>query len=127
MKNKFINKKVKLDGLTFASKKEARFYLYFKGLERDGKISHLQTQVRFDFPINGEILRYADSNRPLTYYADFTYIENEILVVVDVKCAVFKGKLTEAQKKRRAALIRPEYKIKKALMKSVHGISVVEV
>lgn len=126
-RSKYRNKKTVVDGLKFGSKKEARYYLHLRNLEREGKIRDLKTQVRFDFTIEGKMFRYVDSNRPVTYYADFTYIEDGKLKVVDVKCEVFKGRLTEAQKKRKAALIRPEYKLKKALMMSVHNILIEEV
>ena len=109
-KSKYGNKKTKIGQLTFDSKKEARRYLVLQDLEKRGLIHDLRTQVRFKFPINGELLRYVDSNRAITYVADFTYFSGQDeLTVEDVKG--FKTR---------------DYLIKKALMMSVHGVVVKE-
>jgi len=108
---KYNNKKTEYDGITFDSRKEARVYSNLKFLESRGDITSLKCQVKFDFPINGNALRYVDSNRVIKYIADFEYFDmygNR--KVVDVKG--FKTR---------------DYLIKKALMMACHGIYILEV
>lgn len=108
---KYRNKKTKVDGITFDSKKEAAHYQKLKFMESQGLIFKLQCQVKFDFVINGFALRYVDSNRVLKYIADFEYFTpNGERKIVDVK-----GMKTR------------DYLIKRALMLAVHGILVEEV
>lgn len=110
-KRKYRNKKVASNGLKFDSQKEARYYGYLLGLQNDGKIHGLKTQVKFDFNINGSLLRYVDSNRVLKYIADFEYFTSDgVRKVVDVKG--FKTR---------------DYLIKKALMMAVHNIIIEEI
>ena len=109
--SKYKNKRVEVDGIKFSSQKEAREYLRLKQLEKIGDIKGLKLQVKFDFKINGDYLRYVDSNRVIKYVADFEYFDmygNR--KVVDVKG--FKTR---------------DYLIKKALMISCHGILVIEI
>lgn len=111
LRSKYRNKKTKIGELTFDSKKEARYYEYLKLLQSQGKIHGLEMQVRFKFPINGVNLRYVDSNREITYVADFVYFNSEgQRVVCDVK-----GFKTDV------------YKFKKAMMLAVNGILIEEV
>lgn len=108
---KYGNRKVSGGGNKFASKKEALFFLKLRDLEAAGKIHGLKCQVKFKFPINGQNVRYPESNRELSYIADFEYFTSEgIRKVVDVK-----------------GLKTRDYKIKRALMLAVHGILVIEV
>jgi hypothetical protein len=102
---KFRNKPVTVDGIRFDSKAEARRYGELKLLERTGKISDLKLQDTFDLPVNGVVV--------CSYRADFTYVEDDNLVVEDVKSA--------------ATSKNPVYRIKKKLMKVVHGIDIREV
>jgi hypothetical protein len=108
---KYKNTPTFVDDQRFDSKKEAARYQDLKLLEKCGAISNLETQVKFEFPINGEPLRYA-SNRKVTYVADFTYVEDGQRVVEDVK-----SKITAQN---------PAYKLKRALMKACHGIVIRE-
>ena len=48
MKNKYHNKKVTVDGITFDSVKEARRYSELILLQRAGKIKDLRRQVKFE-------------------------------------------------------------------------------
>lgn len=59
--------KTEIDGITFASRAEARRYMDLKLLERAGKISNLQTQPKFPLIITGTKIG--------TYIADFSYID----------------------------------------------------
>lgn len=110
-RSKYRNKKTVVGGQKFDSKKEAREYGRLKLLESRGDITALKCQVKFDFPINGKLVRFVDSNRVMHYVADFEYFDmygNR--KVVDVKG--FKTR---------------DYLIKKALMMAVHGILIQEV
>ncbi len=106
---KYGSKKVEFDGKTFDSKKEANRYYELRLLEREGAISDLQTQVKFELipsqRINGKVVE-----RPCTYIADFVYMENGQKVVEDTKG--FKT---------------TDYIIKRKLMLYVHGIRIQEI
>lgn len=120
MGTKYHSKKINVDGIKFASKKEARRYSQLKLLERAGEISDLQLQVKFELiptqfeevEVNGKIRRGKCVERSISYYADFVYIDNSTgeTVVEDAK-----GMKTEV------------YKIKKKLMLYIHGIKIKEV
>ncbi len=109
--NKYRNKKTVIDGITFDSRKESLRWLQLKALESVGTIKDLKRQVRYQFEVDGKLIRHVKSNRPLQYVADFTYFNLlDVLVVEDVK-----GVLT------------PEYKIKAALMKYINNIEIREI
>lgn len=110
-RSKYRNKKTNVGDLKFDSKKEAREYLRLKSLQDRGDITGLKLQVKFDFTINGQVLKYVDSNRIMKYVADFEYFDMYgSRKVVDVK-----GMKTR------------DYLIKKALMMACHGILIEEV
>lgn len=125
-RSKYKAKKVTVNGITFDSKKEAARYRELSLLERAGKITELQRQVKFELipsqRIDGKVVE-----RACTYVADFVYqipyhyqYENEDgnpvfaggfeIVVEDTKG--FKTK---------------DYIIKRKLMLYVHGIQVKEI
>lgn len=107
--NKYHNKKVCYNGISFASKKEARRYSELLLLERAGVITDLQMQVPFVLipsqRINGKVVE-----RECKYIADFVYTENGKKVVEDTK-----GMRTK------------DYIIKRKLMLYIHGIQIKEV
>lgn len=110
-RSKYKNIKTVVDGITFDSKKEAAYYSRLKFMASQGLIFNLSTQIKFNFPINGQPLRYLDSNRVITYKADFEYFTSAgERKIVDVK-----GMRTR------------DYLIKRALMLAVHNIFVEEV
>lgn len=82
-RSKYFAKKVKLDGITFDSKREAAVYQQLKVLERTKKISDLVVHHRFELfaPGNGGVL----GEKVGEYEADFLFTENGELKVVDVK------------------------------------------
>ncbi len=96
--------RTEVDGITFASKKEAAHYGKLKILERAGKITNLRLQPSFRLEVNGQPI--------CKYVADFEYfdVERRELRVEDAKG--FKT---------------PAYKLKKKLMKAIHGIEICEV
>jgi hypothetical protein len=100
---KYRNKPTTVDGIVFDSKAEARHYEQLRALERNGIIRDLLLQPRFPLLVNGEKIG--------TYVADFQYTDwDGNLTVVDVK-----------------GMKTPVYKLKKRLMKAVHGITVEEI
>lgn len=105
---KYHNDKVTVGGITFDSKKEADRYCELLLLQRAGRISELQRQVKFKLlPTQRGEQR---TERPVTYIADFVYTRDGKVVVEDVK-----------------GLKTREYVIKRKLMKYFHGIEINEV
>lgn len=102
--NKFGNRKTIVDGITFASAKEARRYGELKLLERAGELAELKLQPRYPLTVNGHLI--------CTYVADFSFALPPVgnVVVEDVK-----GYRTDV------------YVMKRKLMQAVHNIDVVEV
>lgn len=103
---KYRNHPTVIDGIRFDSKKEAERYAELKLLQRCGIISDLKTQVRF------ELIPKNKNGRAVYYVCDFTYTENGVLVVEDVKSQPTRT---------------PVYRLKKRLMKEVYGIDIKEV
>lgn len=107
--NKYHNKKVQYDEMTFDSKKEYSYYLKYKLMEQVGEIKDLKMQVPFTLI---ETFKLQDKTyRKTIYKADFTFIDKEGKYhVVDVK-----GMRTDV------------YKLKKKLMAWKYGIEIEEV
>ena len=91
--------------MTYDSKKEARRHRELLLLQRAGKITNLERQVKF------ELIPKQDGERACTYVADFVYnlVDTGERVVEDTK-----GFKTEV------------YRIKKKLMLWVHKIKIIE-
>ncbi len=101
-RNKFGAKKQSVDGIVFASRKEARRYQQLKLLERAGKITGLELQPPFVITINGV--------KCFTYKADFAYFEDNKRVVEDVK-----------------GVKTPVYRLKKKCVEAMYGFQIVEI
>jgi len=99
---KYLSKKTIIDGITFDSKKESKRYIELKRRQELGEISSLELQP--PFLLQEGFKRDGKKYRPITYIADFKYIENGKVIVEDVKG--FKT---------------PEYKIKKKLLLYKYG------
>lgn len=104
--NKYHATKTVIDGITFDSKKEAKRYQDLKLLERAGCIHNLQRQVPF------VLIPKSQYGRERKYIADFTYFENDTLVVEDVKSKASKT---------------PVYELKKRMLAERYGIVIKEV
>ena len=79
-KRKLNNKKIKINGITFDSKKEASRYLGLIKLQEKGVIHDLKTQVKF------ELIPKQKGERSCNYVADFVYKDvKDNLIVEDVK------------------------------------------
>jgi hypothetical protein len=96
-KHKYSARPTIVDGIKFASAKEARRYGELKLLQMAGKISQLELQPRYKLVIEE------------SYVADFRYLENGKTVIEDVK-----GFLTA------------DYKRKRKAMKIQHGVTILE-
>lgn len=104
--SKYHNKRTTVDGITFASKREANRYVELTLMQRAGLISNLRLQVRYPLVVNGVKVG--------AYLSDFTYVdEHGIEVVEDVK----GGEATKTA----------VYRLKKNLMRALHGIAIREV
>ena len=121
--NKYHAQKCVIDGIEFASRKEARRYQELLLLQRAGAIQDLQMQVKYvlvpaqhetyaKWGKNGKRLKDGKRlvERECSYIADFVYTLDGKLVVEDTKG--FRTK---------------EYAIKRKLMLYVHGIKIKEV
>lgn len=117
--SKYGNKKITVDGVTYDSQKELNRYAELKLMERYGKISDLQRQVKFllipaqyepdTVGKRGGVKRGKLIERECSYVADFVYTDNGKQVVEDTK-----------------GFRTADYKIKRKLMLSVHGIRIKE-
>lgn len=111
--SKYRSRKVERDGVTYDSNKEATRALVLERMQAAGEISDLRRQVAF---VLAPAVRLAGEMRQkpaLRYWADFTYLQNGVLVVEDVKSAPTRTK--------------ESYRIKKHLLATVHGIHIKEV
>lgn len=109
--SKYGNKRTTLNGEVFDSRKEAQRYGVLRLLERAGKITNLQRQVKYVLiptqrDENGKLLE-----KECSYVADFVYFDFALgrKVVEDTK-----GCRTET------------YKLKKKMMLWFHGIRITE-
>lgn len=99
--------KTTVDGIKFDSRAEAVRYTDLKIKQVAGAIKDLQLQPTF---ILAESVKFDGAKRAkpaLRYVGDFSYIENGKRIVEDVK-----------------GMETPAFKIKRHLMKSIHGIDV---
>lgn len=92
---KYGSRKTEVDGILFDSRREASRYSELKMLEQGKVITGLQLQPEFELQAG-----FRDSKgvwrRPITYKADFLYIEEGKVIVEDVKgmqTDVFKIKM----------------------------------
>lgn len=76
---KYNAQRTELDGIKFASKKEARRYAQLKLMEKAGVITDLRLQVPF------VLIDKSTYGRAIKYIADFVYIENGQEIIEDTK------------------------------------------
>lgn len=113
--SKYKNTKVKLDGKTFDSQKEADRYQALKLKMQSGQITDLKHHVPFELMPSVKFENEKRKKPALRYIADFVYtdVKTGLQVVEDVKSAITR---------KLAA-----YRQKKHLMMSVHNIEIQEV
>ncbi len=127
IRQKYNAKRTAVDGIVFASKKEAQRYSVLKVLQKAGVIKNLRMQVPFVLipdqreadvwvpykkPIKGETGRWKPGKvieRRCVYVADFVYEQDGETVVEDVK-----GRRTK------------EYIVKRKLLLHQYGIRIKE-
>lgn len=108
VRSKYGAVKTQVDGITFASKREAARYVELKALEKAGHISDLRLQPSYE--LVPAIFLDGKKQRPVRYLADFRYVDHlGETIVEDVK-----GHKTR------------EYQLKRRLMKFLLGIEVKE-
>ena len=111
--NKYGAKKTEIDGIKFASKKEANRYAELVLMEKAHEITGLERQRKFTLigaqrDSTGRVIE-----RPCVYIADFAYKDQDgNTVVEDTKSPATRT---------------PAYVIKRKLMLSIYGIMVREV
>jgi hypothetical protein len=74
---KYRNTPTVVDGIRFASKREATRYAHLKLLERAGAITDLRLQPRYPMTVNGLHV--------CTYVGDFEFVENGRTITEDAK------------------------------------------
>lgn len=97
--SKYGNKRTTVDGVTFASAKEARRYTVLKVLKKTGKVKEFKMQVPYKFASG------------IKYVLDFEVLwDDNKKSYEDVK-----------------GILTPVYKLKKKLMKHEFGINITEI
>ena len=91
----------------YASKRESARASELKLLERAGAITGLREQVVY--VLSPSVIVQGRKRPPLRYICDFEYMQNGKIITEDVK-----------------GVKTPVYKAKRHLMKSVHGIDILE-
>ena len=122
MRAKYHNKKVTYQGIEFDSKKEMYRYIRLKSMLDEGQISDLRLQVPLELIpaiYEDEIVKLKTKTKvvkrcvqkAVKYVADFVYKDKDgNMVVEDVKGS--------------SDILTPEFKLKKKLMRYVHGIQI---
>mgnify|MGYP003454909530 FL=1 len=83
-KSKYNNKKLTIDGHTFDSEMEARYYQFLKAQKALGKIADFELQPKFE--LLEAFKKDGKSYRKIEYVADFlVHYKNGRSTVVDVK------------------------------------------
>lgn len=103
-KNKFNAVRTEVDGITFASKREAARYGELKLLEKAGEISRLVVQPEFPILMNGK--------KCAVYRADFGFFNGKCRIIEDVKSPATKTAV---------------YRLKKKLVEALYNIEIHEV
>lgn len=111
--SKYKSRKVEQDGVTYDSAKEARRAAELERMQAAGQITELRRQVAF---VLAPAVRFPDEVRqkpPIRYFADFSYVQNGVTIIEDVKSAPTKKK--------------ESYRLKKHLLATVHGLFIKEI
>lgn len=112
--NKYRAKPVTIDGIRFASKREANRYSELRLLEKAGVIRNLELQPKFALMIDGRPILIRSKGYPngraASFKADFAYFEDNRRVIEDSK-----GVRTEA------------YALRRAVVEAIYGIRIDEV
>jgi hypothetical protein len=114
--NKYRNKKIVIDGITFPSTKEGTRYSELKFLEKTNRIKRLRLQHKFELQPSFE--KNEQTYRAINYIADFSYydVEKGAYIIEDVKgfdekTQKFKSTAEYKLKKKMFEYKYPEYQI----------------
>jgi hypothetical protein len=102
---KYRNVKTRVGDIVFDSKKEAARYMLLRDMEKQGKISDLNIQVKIPITVQGVKI--------CTYIADFRYSDGKQYITEDVKSEITRK--------------NPVYRLKKKLIKALYNIEITEV
>jgi hypothetical protein len=103
-RSKYNNVKTTVDGITFDSKAEAKYYQNLKLLEMAGEVEGVELQTPFALTVSGFLI--------CTYRSDFTFTTRKDKKFHVVDC---KGVRTK------------DFILKKKLMRAIYGIEIEEV
>ena len=120
-RQKYGNSKVEFEGIKFDSKKEMQRFVILKEAEKNGIISNLELQIRFELipAIKEEYIEHLKTKDkvktrtlqlPITYTCDFRYIKNGETIIEDVKAS--------------PSMLPKEFVLKEKLMFWKYGIKV---
>ena len=115
--SKYNARRTTIDGVRFASRKEAKRYGELRLLEKAGEITDLVLQPEFNlnvpahrtFIYQGKTQQYPVNKRVAIYRADFQYTEGGQTVIEDVK-----------------GLRTPVYRLKKKMVEAQYGVMIRE-
>lgn len=107
-KQKYGNQRIEIDGVAFDSKAEARYWRVLQYRIKAREITNLRRQVVYE--LAPAVVIGGRKRPPLRYIADFVWDEGGKTVTADVK-----------------GVVADAYRIKRHLMKSVHGIDIMEI
>ena len=120
--NKYGNRKIAFDGQTFDSKKEMRHYTELLLLEKAGKITDLQRQVKFQLiPAQRE----PDTIGPKGGVKPGKLIEREVSYVADFVFLDLRTGQTVVEDTK--GFRTKDYLLKRKMMLYFHGIRIKEV
>jgi len=106
--SKYGNKKVEVDGFTFDSNKEAKYYARLKLLKSGGEISDFERQVKFPISVNG--IHIAN------YFLDFkVFFPDGQVDYIDVKGQDAKTKKW---------ITTDVFALKRKLVEAIYGITI---
>lgn len=144
-RNKYGNRKVEFDGMTFDSKIERDRYLFLLQKQNEGEIRNLKRQTEFPLIPRQSVLEYRVlktkvkeveffREHPVSYIADFSYeIHRDLYGYRDIEKTDFglvgSGWVQVVEDCKGASSGRwssqtPDFRIKKKLMLFIHGIEV---
>ena len=112
-KTKYRNEPVVMNNIRFDSQLEANRYAELYRMEKAGLITGLTVHPRFSLEVNGVLI--------CTFITDFSY-----QVVRDPICTLIVEDVKALDKRTKKHISTPVYKLKKKLMKAVHGILIKE-
>ncbi len=82
--SKYNSKKIVIDGITFDSKDEGKYYEYLKKLKAQGKILNFELQPKYE--LQPSFKKYGKTHRAITYAPDFLiYHVDGTEELIDVK------------------------------------------